>query len=151
MTTQAHEEFGGDAEVGELVRGFESGELPPAEFGHRGHLTVALWYALRHGAADAARVMREALGAYLDRHGLGPEVYHETLTIFWMRRVCAFCGAAGGDGVAPASRPLYALANELAREFVDSRLVYAYYSEALIKSDAARREWVAPDLRPLDF
>jgi len=145
MTTQAHEEFGGDAEVGELVRGFESGELPPAEFGHRGHLTVALWYALRHGAADAARVMREALGAYLDRHGLGPEVYHETLTIFWLRYVGAYLAGERNEG-----RSLVSLANELAAA-APRDLPLEFYSRGLLFSPEARARWAEPDLKPLEF
>jgi len=145
MTRTAGADFSCDREVAELVGRFESGELPPADFDHRSHLAAALWYAARYGEAGAADVMRGRLREYLDRHGLGRGVYHETLTLFWMRRVCAFLWAA------PAGRPLFELANELAREAGDPRLVYGYYSEALIKSDEARREWREPDLRPLDF
>jgi hypothetical protein len=139
------EQFGCDREVFEIVRRFESGELPPAEFDHRRHLTVALWYALRHDAAEVPAVMRRRLRGYLDSHGLGADVYHETLTLFWVRRVGAFLDAAG------RSRSLYELANELCGAAGDSRLVKDYYSEAVIKSEAARRGWVKPDLRPLDF
>jgi hypothetical protein len=137
--------FASDEGIAELLRRFESGELPPAEFGHRSHLAVALWYAAHHEASDAAVLMRRRLQNYLDCHGLGREVYHETLTLFWMKRVCAFVAEADGR------RPLYQLANELAGAAGDARLVYDYYSEELIKSEEARRGWVEPDMKPLNF
>jgi hypothetical protein len=134
-----------DEEVEEVVRGFESCETRPAEFDHRAHLTVALCYALRLSDEEALERMRDGLGRFIHAHGVDPKKYHETLTVFWLKRVRAFAGRAG------SGRTLFELANELVAECGDARLAFDYYSRQLIDSDGARRSWVAPDLRPMDF
>jgi len=138
--------FRSDEEVWALLRGFESCELPPAEFDHARHLAVALALVARLGdeRAAAARV-REGLKRYIAAHGVDARKYHETVTVFWVRRVRAFMERAG------AGRTLSHLANELAAECGDPRLVYDYYSRALIDSEEARAGRVEPDLKPLDF
>ena len=132
-------------EVEEVVRGFESCELPPADFNHREHLLVALCYLLRMGDAEALARLRAAIGRYAAAHGVNPSLYHETITVFWLKRVRSFIEHAD------ASRGLAELTNALAGECGSSHLVFEYYSKELIDSATARREWVEPDLKPLDF
>ena len=132
-------------EVEEVVRRFESCELPTADFNHREHLLVALCYLLRMGDAEALERLRARIGRYAAAHGVNPSLYHETITVFWLRRVRAFVERAD------AARGLAELTNALAEECGGSRLVFEYYSKELIDSDGARRGWVEPDLRPLDF
>jgi len=135
-----------DEEVEEVLRGFESCETPAAEFDHGRHLTVALALLARLGDERAAAArMREGLARFIAAHGVAPRKYHETLTVFWVRRVNAFAARAG------AGRTLAELANELIRECGDSRLVFDYYSRALVDSEEARARWVEPDLKALDF
>lgn len=134
-----------DEEVAEVVRSFESCELPPADFNHREHLLVALSYLLRMGEAEALERVRARINAYVAAHGVNPTLYHETITAFWLKRVGAYLERAGaGPGLAE-------MTNALAAECGSSRLIYDYYSKELLDSDAARRGWVEPDLRPLDF
>lgn len=134
-----------DEEALEVVRRFETCELPTADFNHREHLLVALCYLLRMGDADALSHLRARIGRYAAAHGVNPSLYHETITVFWLKRVRAYLGRAGnGLGLAE-------MTNALAAECGSSRLVFDYYSRELIDSEAARREWVEPDLRPLDF
>ena len=139
------EPYRGDAEVEEVVRRFESCELPPADFNHREHLLVALCYLLRMGDREALARLRAQIGMYVEAHGINPSLYHETITVFWLKRVRAFVSRAD------AARGLAELTNALAGECGGSRLVFDYYSKGLIDSDAARRAWVEPDLKPLDF
>lgn len=135
-----------EEEVLEVLRKFEACEFAPDDFNHRAHLVVALCYLLRGTEEEALTLMREGLLKFLAHHRIDPaSVYHETLTVFWVKRVSAFINDAGRE------RALAALANGLAASCVGSRAVYDYYSEQLVKSDAARRAWVAPDLKPLDF
>jgi hypothetical protein len=134
-----------DAEVEELVRRFESGQLSPDDFNHRAHLTVALLYSLRLPEAEAQARMRSGILNFLARHGLDSGIYHETITLFWMRRVHALTVGAAHPGT------LCGLANELMRTCGDPRLIHAYYSRELLDSHAARSVWTEPDLRPLDF
>ena len=137
--------YSSDDEVLEVVAGFESCGLPPAEFNHREHLAVALCYLLRTGDAEALTRLRAGIAKYAAGHGINPSLYHETVTVFWLRRIRAFAARAG------AGAGLAALANRLAEECGDSRLVYEYYSKGLIDSAEPRREWREPDVRPLDF
>jgi hypothetical protein len=140
-----NELYRSDGEVLEVVRRFESCELPPADFNHREHLLVALCYLLRMGEADAVGRVRARLNAYVAAHGVNPSLYHETITVFWLKRVRAYVARAGDD------LSLAEMTNALAAECGSSRLVFDYYSKELIDSDTARREWVEPDLKPLDF
>jgi hypothetical protein len=133
-----------DEEVLEVVRRFESCELPPADFNHREHLLVALCYLLRMGEAESLARLRARINAYVEAHGIDPNLYHETITLFWLKRVRAYLGRAGH---APG---LAELTNALAAECGSSRLIFDYYSKELIDSETARREWVEPDLKPLD-
>ncbi len=140
------EQYRSDAEVTEVVRRFESCEFQPDEFKHRRHLTVALCYLLRFSDEEALEQMRRGILRFLAHHGLDPSgVYHETLTVFWIKCVRSFVARAG------AGRTLAALANELTESCGDARLVFDFYSKELIESDEARRGWVGPDLKPLDF
>ena len=138
--------FRSDEEVEEVLRGFESCELPPAAFDHARHLAVALALLTRLGDEQAATArVREGLKRFIAANGVDPAKYHETVTVFWVKRVRAFMERAG------AGRGLAEMANGLARECGDSRLVYEYYSRALCDTDAARAGWVEPDLKPFDF
>ncbi|HEV2864516.1 MAG TPA: hypothetical protein VGX48_26185 [Pyrinomonadaceae bacterium] len=142
----SHTPFLDDGEVEEVFVKFESGELPVEAFKHREHLTVALVYLLRHAPEEAHRRMRDGIHSFLRAHGEDPApVYHETLTVFWMRRVGAFVERAG------RGRPVGELANELAKECGEARLAFDYFSKGLIDTEEARRGWVEPDLKPLDF
>jgi hypothetical protein len=133
-----------DEEVSEVLRKFESCEFAPDEFKHRLHLTVALLYLLDSPYAEALERMRRSLRRFIKHHALSG-VYHETLTVFWMRRVLAYVEQAD------RTRGLATLANELAEACADSRLAFNYYSKARLESDKARAYQLDSDLKPLDF
>ncbi|MCA1592346.1 MAG: hypothetical protein LC754_06795 [Acidobacteria bacterium] len=145
MSTKAGKPYHSDVEVAGVVRKFESCEFTPSEFGHRPHLTVSLSYLLRFSEGEALRHMRRSIHGFIAHHGIDPHIYHETMTVFWMKRVNAFVGQSD------ASRPLYELANELIESCGNARLIFDYYSRELIESEEARTKWVEPDLKPLDF
>jgi len=136
--------YGSDEEVSEVARKFEACEFAPDEFKHRLHLTVALVYLLDSPYAEALERMRRGLHSFIRHHGLSG-VYHETLTVFWMRRVLAFVEQSD------RTRGLAQLANELKDACSDSRLVFDYYTKERLESDKARRYWLDSDLKPLDF
>jgi hypothetical protein len=136
--------YGGDEDVLEVVRRFESCEYAPDDFKHRLHLTVALVYLLESTYAEALERMRLGLRRFVEHHKLSG-VYHETLTVFWVRRVLAFVEQSD------RTRGLTTLANELNDACADSRLVFDYYTKARIDSDKARAYWLDSDLKPLDF
>ena len=134
-----------DEETEDVLRRFESGALKPSEFKHRQHLTVALLYLLRLPESEVHARMRDTILRFLAHHRLDANVYHETITAFWLRRVRSF--VRGAD----ARRPLHELANELINDCADSRLVFEYFSRELLETKEARSGRVEPDLKALDF
>jgi hypothetical protein len=132
-------------EMEAVVLGFESCRLAPSEFTHTAHLTVALWYLSGLTVAQAAERMRTGLYRFLDHHGLGHEKYNQTITLFWLKITNRALDAAG------INRPLVEIANEVIARFGNSQLIFDYYSRERIFSEEAKREWVEPDLKPLDF
>ena len=145
MTFDEGAAYRSDEEVEEVVKRFEGCLLSPDEFNHRPHLLVALTYLIKFPEEEALARMRRSILRFIEHHEIPPDVYHETLTVFWVRRVRSFVARSG------AGRTLFELANALAAECGDSRLVYEYFSKELIDSAAARKGWVEPDLKPLDF
>ena len=95
--TKPVEPYRNDDEVEGVVRGFESCELLPAEFNHREHLVVALVYLSRESDAEALGRLRANIAKYAAAHGVNPSLYHETVTVFWLKRVRAHLGRSGAD------------------------------------------------------
>ena len=136
--------YASEREIEELVESFETCTVPPAEFDHGAHLSVALWYLARLPYAAAVERMRAGLHRYTE-HNNAQGVYNETLTIFWLKLVRHFLEQAD------ARRPLAERAAELLTTYEDSSLAYEYYSRELIGTPEARASWVEPNLKPLDF
>ncbi len=138
--------FRRDAEIFDLLRGFETRALPRERWTHAAHLTVALWHLLQYDWPEAVARVREGIKLYNEAHGVAntPERgYHETLTIFWMCHVRAFLERDYNE-----ARPLVPLANELIA-CSGRDLPLAHYTRALLFSAEARARWVEPDLKPL--
>jgi hypothetical protein len=139
--------YANELEIERVVRGFEDCETRPEDFTHGAHLTVALWYLNRLGMSEATAKMRRNLLRFINHYK--EQGYNETITVFWLRVVRRFmeastAGEAGG-------RSMTEMANELTANYNDSRLIYDYYSKELLSTQAAKAEFVEPDLRPLDF
>ncbi|MFL6207895.1 MAG: hypothetical protein ACJ74W_03555 [Pyrinomonadaceae bacterium] len=128
-----------------VVRGFETCTIAPADFSHGLHLTVALWYVAHAPLAEAITQMRRNLQRFIAHHGVDPQKYNETITLFWLKFVRHFLDHAGAD------RPLPEVANELLARCGNSQLLFAHYSRELVLTNAAQTDWVEPDLRPLEF
>jgi hypothetical protein len=131
------------AEVERVVAGFMDGTLPHAEWTHRAHLTVALWYATHHDAGEALDLVRAGILRLNAAHGVPTTPtrgYHETITRFYMRVVAHFVEQekSAGDW---AER-----ANRLVARYGHRELPLRHYSEARLKSAEARAGWVEPDL-----
>src|SRR5947209_18398061 len=133
-------------EILALVRGFDDCTLPRERWTHSAHLTVALWNLLQYDWPEASARVRAGIKRYNAAHAVATTPttgYHETLTLFWLRRVRSFLE----DGCNEA-RPLVALPNELVAT-ADKNLPLAYYTRERLFSPEARAGWVEPDLKPL--
>lgn len=134
-------------EIFDLLRGFETCELPRERWTHAAHLTVALCHLLEYDWPEAIRRVREGIQRYNEAHGVETtreRGYHETLTLFWMRHVRAFLERDYNE-----ARPLVPLANELVAR-ADKNLPLSHYTRERLFSWEARLGWVEPDLRPLE-
>src|SRR5204863_8765112 len=78
------QDFATDGEVAALVSAFENATIPASEFTHAAHIAVALSYLDSFPPEQALELMREKIRAFAAHHGVG-NLYHETLTTFWMR------------------------------------------------------------------
>lgn len=137
--------FQNSDEIEEVVRKFEDCTLSPDEFRHRQHLTVVIWYLSRFTRLETALRMRVGLYRFLDHHRIDRGKYHETMTLFWIKRVGAQLRQFAEES------PIAAVANEIIETCGDPQLIFDYYSRELIATMTASAAWVEPDLKPLDF
>jgi hypothetical protein len=137
-------DFVNDAEVAALVLAFETATIPASEFTHVAHIAVALSYLAELPQDEALARMRKKIRAFAAHHGV-TNLYHETLTVFWMRLL---------EHVAATYRPDVALwqrINQIVAQWGNRRPVEAHFTSELIASSAARENWVPPDRLPLPF
>jgi hypothetical protein len=138
--------FSTTEEILALVRGFEDCTLARERWTHAAHLTVALWNLLQYDWPEAVARVRSGIKRYNAAHGIATTPtggYHETLTLFWLRRVRSFLEDGRNE-----ARPLVSLANELAGK-ADKSLPLSYYTRERLFSAEARAAWVEPDLKAL--
>jgi hypothetical protein len=135
-------------EIETLVRRFESCTLPRADWTHRAHLTVALWYLLLHTWPEAVNLTRAAIKRFNHTHNIHTTPtggYHETLTLFWLNLVRRYL-----DDISPADTSIVILANTLILRYGRKDLPLEYYSRERLFSPEARAGWIEPDLKSLE-
>ena len=131
-----------DAEILTLVERLERCLLGKTEFHHCDHLAVAVVYLYAADFHTALDRMRATLLRFAGHHGVS-NLYHETLTRFWMSQVETrldrrFCLCESVATIQAALR--------------DKELPFAYYRRDTINSAEARREFLQPDLDfPISF
>ena len=137
-------DFASDSEVAALVFAFENATIPASEFTHAAHIAVALSYLDSFSPDEALQRMREKIRFFAAHHGV-TNLYHETLTTFWMRLLEHVASTSDPD------LPLWRRINLIVDDWIKRRPVEAHYSKELIKSQAARDKWIPPDRSPTPF
>lgn len=140
------EVFSSFDEIAELIRGFEAGTLPYAEWTHHAHLTVACWYLVCYPYPEAVRKIREGIQKFNRAVGIvttKDRGYHETITLFWVRMTRHYLVRS------TLECSLVGLINGLLSRFGNSRLPFEYYSRDRLLSWEARSEWMEPDLKEI--
>ncbi|MBI2687363.1 MAG: hypothetical protein HYX27_13705 [Acidobacteria bacterium] len=125
----------------EFLRRFSAGEIPRAEWNHAAHLTVAAVTIHNGGTAET---VRERILTYNKTQGIEstPDSgYHETVTRFWVDRICELTAGLGRGATAwdAARAAVAAFAHR-------GRLFDTYYSYNIVASREARAAYRAPDL-----
>lgn len=131
-------------QIAQLVQDVETCTLALADFTHQAHMTVAVWYLTRMPLDQATATMRATIKRFAAHHGRH-QLYHETITVFWMHLLQHYVDSAASQ---------LALADTVQRAIAElggRQPLLQHYSRELLFSDQARREWVAPDRLALPF
>ena len=88
-----------EVEIEQVVRGFETCVTPAADFHHREHLTVAVWYLQTLSRLEAVDKMRTALLRFLDHHGVDRKKYSEDVTVYWVDAVASHLEGMGSEAL----------------------------------------------------
>lgn len=122
---------------------FEHLTLPLPDFDHAGHLRLAWLYLQTYPLDRAIDRTLSGISAYAASQGAATK-FHHTLTEAVVRIMYQRHAASGETDF-----PAWLAAN--ADLLGDFRGVLArYYSDRRLYSEAARREWMAPDIRPIE-
>ncbi|HYP01849.1 MAG TPA: hypothetical protein VER76_16785 [Pyrinomonadaceae bacterium] len=138
-----------DDEVKRLVREFEACTLAGERWTHEAHLTVALWYLVRHAGAEATRLIREGIQRYNLARGVEMTKdggYHETITLFYIRVIRRYLNGTDAEDAATLAE----LLDGLIAACGDRNFPFEYYSRERLLSWEARTGWLEPDLKSLD-
>lgn len=137
------------SDIKSLVDKFVSKTLPEEEWTHFAHLTVGLWFVANFGLEETSVLMPTYIAEY--NKSLGNENtdfsgYHETITQFWIWLLDCYWKKVQNE------KSLLNAANDLTNSpYGDPSNFLKFYSRELIFSVEARRQFVRPDLRDLDF
>ena len=122
-----------EAEIEQVVRGFERCVTAAADFHHREHLTVAVWYLQTLSREQALDAMRSGLQRFLEHHGVDPKKYSEEVTVFWVDAVASRLEGMGSDA------RLVEKCNEVIGAFVSTEVRVAEVSST-VRTPATRVE-----------
>lgn len=137
-----------DTEIAHIGYGLMDRALPKAEWTHAAHFAAAIWL-LAHDDYDAFADMPGFIRRYNEATGVqntDADGYHETITLASLR------AAEHAWKNAPHGTPLYMIVNGLlASDYGRASWLLEYWNTDILFSVKARREWVAPDVKPLPF
>lgn len=126
-----------DAEILTLVDRLERCLLGKTEFHHRDHLAVAVTYLYAADLETALDRMRATLLRFSSHHDV-PNLYHETLTRFWMQEV---------EKRMDRSLCLAASVAVIQSRLGDKQLPLSRYRKETLNSAEAKRTFLEPDLK----
>jgi len=135
------------AGVAAFIDEFESRRLPKPRWTHHAHLLAGFWYLTRHLPEQALAIMRERIRAHNEAVGTAntdSSGYHETITRLFLDGIAAHMARNRDASFEDSLQQL------LRGPLADSGWPLKYYSRARLFSVSARREWLEPDLQPLD-
>lgn len=89
--------YDSEEEIERLVRDFESCTIAAADFHHREHLVVAVWYLQTLSREEAVARMRASLLRFLDHQGVDPKKYSEQVTVFWIDEIASQLEGMGSE------------------------------------------------------
>jgi hypothetical protein len=137
-----------DAEILSIRDRFADRTLPKPEWTHAAHFAAALGLLAKYGA-KAYEKMPRLIRAYNEATGVpnsDSDGYHETITIASLRAAEDFLKKAGPN------TPLFETVNTIITSpYGRPDWLLEHWSKEVIFSPKARRQWVAPNIKPLPF
>jgi len=133
-------------DLDQLAERFIARTLPKAEWTHEAHLRVGTWHLYHHGLGEAMVLLRERISLYNEAVGgvnTDTDGYHDTITWFYLVMIDDLLGRVGNG------RTVEELADLAVAKLGDRDLPFTFYSRERLKSVAARRGIVEPDVAPL--
>ncbi len=136
-----------EAMVARILEGLRARTLPKPEWTHAAHLTAAAALLDERGLTGAEAAMPSLIRAYNEATGVSntdSEGYHQTITLFFLRRIDQFLAPLKHEPLPECVTRL------LASPLAERSYPLAYYSRDRLFSVEARRKWAPPDLKPID-
>ncbi len=124
-----------------FVEGFESCQLPAAQFHHADHIRLAWIYLGRMSEEEATARIEHVIRRFAAHNGVS-EKYHHTITLAWMRLVAAARRAATETHDFEA----FAKRNP---QLLEMKSLNLYFTAERLAGRDAKAGWVEPDLRKL--
>ena len=141
--------FSSEADIHRIGEGLLARTLPKAEWTHAAHFAAALWLMRYRPQIDPVREMPGLIRAYNQSTGTvnsDTAGYHQTIT------QASLLAAKGVLEAYSPDVPVWRIANALmASNLGNPNWLLEYWSRDGLMSVAARRDWCAPDLKPLPF
>jgi hypothetical protein len=125
----------------EFTQAFETCEIPNAAFRHRDHIRLAWIYLRKYGPTEAATRISVSIRRFAAHNGASHK-YHETITVAWMVLV------AEAMHRVPDNASFESMI-EASPKLLEKNTLSEFYSDAVLKSEAARSAFVEPDMNPL--
>jgi hypothetical protein len=124
----------------EIIKRFESGEVPESSFHHADHVRLAFAYLKKYSILAALEKFSAALKQFAAGHGK-TQLYNETITWAYIFLIAERIARSG------AELPEW---NHFAEKNPDllvwkDGILTRYYEDATLKSDLARRNFIFPD------
>ena len=116
----------------EFLAAFHACSLPPACFHHADHLRLA-WLHIHQCPLEIA-IDKVCCGIRRYATHLGkPELYHETLTVAWVRLIASHDELTFDEFLRQNEHRL------------NGELLHLFWSPERLQSETARKEWLPPD------
>jgi hypothetical protein len=126
----------------QFIQEFEQTCLDPKHFNHIGHVRLAWIYLSHYSKVDATQKITQGISRYATSLG-APDKFHMTMTCALIKIISQRRGrdlSLSWDDFCANNEDLINHA---------SRILNQHYSEELLQSEAARSEFLLPDIRPL--
>ena len=135
-----------DDQVLRIYDGLRARTLPVAEWTHGAHLCAGTGFWYDQGLGDAEATMPDAIREYnlsVGTQNTDQAGYHHTITLFYLRVIARELANRRDETIGALATSV------LNSPIADRAYPHRFYSKPVLFSVEARRDWLAPDLKPL--